>query len=118
MEATIRWSKKLAGNDGFKRKEISKFILELFSTVSKKQNLSNFRDQSEQNLHFPLKTQSEKQENCLKHRKMWMLKSQLFLVLHFYFYVWLIKSCVHFLDQSESKVKGRQSNSRLLLPLS
>lgn len=71
MEATIRLSKKLAGNDGFKRKEISKFILELFSTVSKKQNLvSNFRDQSEQNLHFPMKTQSEKQENCLKHRKM------------------------------------------------
>ena len=47
------------------------------ATVSKKQNLvSNFRDQSEQNLHFPMKTQSEKQENCLKHRKMWMLKSQ------------------------------------------
>lgn len=93
------------------KEEISKFIL-------KKQNLSNFRDQSEQNLHFPMKTQSEKQENCLKHRNLWMPKSQLFLVLHFYFYVWLIKSCARFLDQSESKVKGRQNNSRLLLPLS
>lgn len=45
------------------KEEISKFIL-------KKQNLSNFRDQSEQNLHFPMKTQSEKQENCLKHRNL------------------------------------------------